>query len=119
DPTPELLKSILASPPVLIPATPGPAPHEDYLTLATVHKLLTVREPSRVVRNILKRIQEDTDGTAKRFVNDVLKRYFRVTLEDIAFDERRDLEIRAPVNQGEYSLDIVSSGSGLNQILQL
>jgi predicted ATPase len=115
----DTLKALLAAGPVLLPATPGPASHEDYLTLASVHKMLAIREPSRVVRNILKRLQEANDQNARRFVDSVLQRYFGATLADIAFDERRDLEIRAPLSQGEYALDIVSSGSGLNQMLQL
>lgn len=115
----EILKTLLANAPVLVPATPGPAAHEDYLTLASVHRMLGVREPSRVVRNILARLHKDDDKSALEFVNGVLKRYFEVVLSPINFDERFDLEIRAPVEQEGFALDIVSSGSGLNQILQL
>jgi predicted ATPase len=115
----ETLQALLGSAPVLLPATPGPSAHEDYLTLAAVHKMLSVREPSRVVRNILSRLQRGEDKPALQFVNDALMQYFGVQLSTINFDERRDLEIRAPVEQEDYSLDIVSSGSGLNQILQL
>lgn len=114
-----LLQSLLSSAPVLLPATPGPAAHEEYLTLAAVHQLLSIREPSRVVRNILRRVQEDENQEAVNFINSILKRYFKVELGNINFDEKRDLELRAPINQGKYDLDIVSSGSGLNQILQL
>lgn len=117
--TPTLLKALLSSAPVLIPATPGPAAHEDFLTLAAVHRLLTVREPSRVVRNILKRLQDDGDAEALRFVDETLVRYFKTNIALIDFDERRDLELRAPLRQDGYDIDIVSSGSGLNQILQL
>lgn len=115
----DLLKALLSAAPVLLPATPGPAAHEDYLTLAAVHKLLSIREPSRVVRNILKRIQDADDKAALEFVDSVLRRYFDVSLSQIKFDERRDLELRAPLQQDGYDLDIVSGGSGLNQILQL
>lgn len=115
----DTLQALLTHSPVLLPATPGPAPHEDYLTLASVHKLLSIREPSRVVRNILLRLQQDGDTEALKYVNDVLDKYFGVSLAQIIFEERRDLEIRAPISQAGYDLDIVSSGSGLNQLLQL
>jgi len=115
----ETLQSLLGAAPVLLPATPGPSAHEDYLTLAAVHKMLSVREPSRVVRNILARLQQGEDTPALEFVNEVLATYFDVKLSSINFDEKRDLEIRAPVEQSGCTLDIVSSGSGLNQILQL
>ncbi|HPR53652.1 MAG TPA: ATP-binding protein [Deltaproteobacteria bacterium] len=115
----EFLKSVLKSMPVLLPATPGPIAHEDYLTLASVHRMLSMREPSRVVRNILTRIQTDGDREAWAFVDIVMKQYFGVSLAEINFDEKRDLEIRAPLAEEDFSVDIVSSGSGMNQILQL
>jgi predicted ATPase len=115
----DVLKALLGAAPVLLPATPGPSAHEDYLTLAAVHKMLSVREPSRVVRNILARLQLGEDQAALQFVNEILSTYFNVKLSQIDFDEKRDLEIRAPMEQEGYALDIVSSGSGLNQILQL
>ena len=89
------LKSLLASLPILLPSTPGPVAHEDYLTLAVVHRILSLREPNRVVRNVLIRLMKE-DKAAWVFVNQVLQKYFNVTLSDINFDERRDLEIRAP-----------------------
>lgn len=114
-----LLKGLLANTPILVPATSGPSPHEDLLTLATVHRYLSIREPSRVIRNILWRLQSEKDVGAIRFVNNVLQHYFQVSLSEMSFDEKFDLELRSPIAQEDYSLDIVSSGSGLNQILQL
>jgi predicted ATPase len=111
------LKEIAGSAPVLLPATPGPSSHEDHISLAQVHRLLNIREPNRVVRNVLLRLQEDLP--ALNFVKDVLNRYFSTNMDIIAFDETRDLEIRAPLREQDYSLDVVSAGSGLNQILQL
>lgn len=52
-------------------------------------------------------------------MEDVLGRYFGVSLEQISFDESRNLEIRAPLVEGDYSVDVVSASSGLNQILQI
>ena len=113
----ETLKEIAGSSPVLLPATPGPSSHEDHISLAQVHRLLNIREPNRVIRNVLLRLQNDT--AALSFVKDVLHRYFGTEMDIIAFDETRDLEIRAPLRDKEYSLDVVSAGSGLNQLLQL
>jgi predicted ATPase len=53
------------------------------------------------------------------FVKEIAERYFGVSLRKIEFDEKLDLEIRADYEETGYALDIVSGGSGLNQILQL
>jgi len=119
DPSPELLKSIASSAPILVPATPGPQAHEPVVALAQLHRLLGMGEPSRVTRNILLQLQNEADIVYWDFVVSIIKRYFDSDLEQIDFDERRDLEIRAPYVEEDFSLDIVSAGSGLNQILQL
>lgn len=116
---PELLQSLMSAIPVLIPSTMGPSAHEEFRTLASVYRLVSIREPSRVVRNILVRLQEEGMQEARAFLDEVLARYFKASLETIVVDEARDVEIRAPLKEGGYSLDIVSSGSGVNQILQL
>ncbi len=118
-PDEHMLKALFKSIPVLLPATPGPDTHETYTTPAQVHRLLNIREPSRVLRNVLLRLQEPENEEARNFVASVLYRYFDTILEEISFDELRDFEIRAPIREGNYSLDVVSAGSGLNQILQL
>lgn len=118
-PDADTLKALVKSLPVLLPATPGPGTHETYTTPAHVHRLLSIREPSRVLRNVLLRLQDPENEDARGFVSDVLARYFDTNLEEISFDESRDFEIRAPLREGNYSLDVVSAGSGLNQILQL
>lgn len=120
EPTPELLKSIAAATPILLPATPGPGSHEQYTTLGQIHRLLAIREPSRIIRNVLCRLQKESGNEeAVKFVSGVMKKYFNASLRDIQFEEARDLEIRAPYSEGSYELDIISAGSGLNQILQL
>ena len=60
EPTPDeaLLRGLLKSIPVLLPATPGPRTHETYTTPAQVHRLLNIREPNQVLRNILLWLQE-------------------------------------------------------------
>jgi predicted ATPase len=119
DPAPELVQSIVSAAPILVPATPGPQAHESVVVLAQLHRLLESSEPSRILRNILLQLQDVQDATSREFVVNVIKRYFDVDLKQIDFDERRDLELRAPYVEEDFSLDIVSAGSGLNQILQL
>jgi predicted ATPase len=119
EPNEALLKAVVAASPVLLPATPGPSPHEQYVSLAQVHRLLSILEPNRVTRNVLWQLQNINDDDAMSFVSSVLHRYFGVGLEPIIFDEVRDLELRAPYKEEDYVLDVVSAGSGLNQILQI
>jgi predicted ATPase len=120
NPTPELIRSIVSSAPILIPATPGPQAHEPVVALAQLHYTLGTGEPARVLHNILLQLQNDDEYEASwDFVSGVVRQYFDVGLEEIDFDERLDLEIRAPYSEADFSLDIVSGGSGLNQILQL
>jgi hypothetical protein len=116
-----LLRSLAGTGTALVPATPGPSAHEDFITLAQVHRMLGIREPSRVIRNVLFRLQQAKPGDeGLGFVSQVLSRYFGIELQNIRFDEARDLELRVPVKEeAEYALDIVSSGAGLNQLLQL
>lgn len=119
-----VLRALAASAPVLIPATPGPGAHEDYYPLAQIHRFLNMREPSRVLRNVLFRLHDQAmhgDSAGLDFLNYVLWRYFRTELREMSFDEARDLEVRAPLQKANasYSLDVVSAGSGLNQMLML
>lgn len=124
EPDEAVLKALAASAPVLIPATPGPGAHEDYYPLAQIHRFLNMREPSRVLRNVLFRLHDQAkrgDSSGLDFLNYVLRHYFRTSLQEMSFDEARDLEIRAPLKNAnaDYSLDVVSAGSGLNQMLML
>jgi hypothetical protein len=67
----------------------------------------------------LQQLESLSDQEPWEFVKSVVNRYFGVELNKIEFDQKLDLEIRAPYSEAGYSLDIVSGGSGLNQILQL
>jgi predicted ATPase len=120
----EVLRSLAAASPVLLPATPGPGSHEDYFPLAQIHRFLSMREPSRVIRNVLLRLTlESANGNsdALDFVNYVLDKYFATTLHRMDFEESKDLEVRAPLRSegADYVLDVVSAGSGLSQVLML
>src|SRR5262249_193019 len=122
EPAPDLhlLRSIASiAPVVLLPASPGPSSHEEHVSLAQVHRIINIREPNRVLRNVLLLLQKEEYRDARNFVEEVLRRYFGVSLQEISFDESRNLEIRSPLVEGDYSVDVVSAGSGLNQILQI
>ncbi|MFC1662369.1 ATP-dependent endonuclease, partial [Gemmatimonadota bacterium] len=124
DPPEEVLRALASASPVLLPTSPGPGAHEDYFPLAQIHRLLSMREPGRVIRNVLLRLMtEAEEGRTEglEFVDHVLNKYFGTAIADMRFEESRDLEVRAPlVREDEaYSLDLVSAGSGLNQILML
>jgi predicted ATPase len=118
-PSPEVLQAILRSAPILLPPTAGPTPHEQVAAIAQLHYIITSGDPARVLRNILWQIQHSGDHEAWEFVKEVADRYFGVIIKEINFDEKYDLEIRADYEEMGYSLDVVSGGSGLNQVLQL
>lgn len=79
---------------------------------------------SQVLRNVLFLIQgpadkEETKTSRFDFVKWAVSHHFGADLGGIVFDPLRDVEIRAPYRQKNYELDIVSAGSGMNQILQI
>jgi hypothetical protein len=124
EPDEELVKTLASITPIFLPATPGPVAHETQLGLAQVHRMVVGREHPYIVRNVLLRLQEsrgneDEKNESHQFVADVLMKYFEVELKMIDFEPARDLEIRAPYRESDYELDIVSAGSGMNQILQI
>ena len=121
EPTPsvELVKAIASSAPILISASPGPQAHEPAVSLAQLHYTLSSGDSARVLHNILLQLERQSDQEPWEFVKSIVNRYFALELGKIDFDEKFDLEIRSPYSEAGYSLDIVSGGSGLNQILQL
>ena len=119
----EVFQQIASTIPVLIPAVSGLNPHEPPHHAAQVHRLAGTGQPWAVLRNILLDIQLDVQGRRTQdrvqFLQDAIRERFGVELTAIDFDSSRDLEIRAAYSEGAYGLDIVSAGSGMNQILQI
>ena len=114
----ELFEQIASTFPVLIPAVSGLDPHEPPYYPAQVHRLAGTGQPWAVLRNILLEIQAQAEER-QRFIHQAIRRYFGVDLAPIEFDSSRDVQIRATYNERDYDLDIVSAGSGMNQILQV
>lgn len=117
--TVELVQAIASSAPIVISASPGPQAHEPAISIAQLHYALNSGDSARVIHNILLQLQQQPDQEPWEFVKKMIKRYFSVELNKTEFDEKLNLEIRSPYSETGYSLDIVSGGSGLNQILQL
>jgi predicted ATP-dependent endonuclease of OLD family len=113
------VKQIADAIPTFIPAAPGPDAHEDRLLPAKIHRTLNERQPSKIVRNIIFDLQEAQSKEELNYIQSVIKKYFSLETTKIAFDPNRDVELRAPVEEGKYQLDIISEGSGFNQILLL
>lgn len=115
----DFVKAIASSAPIIISASPGPQAHEPAISLAQLHYTLGAGDSARVLHNILLKLETQSNKEPWEFVKSIVKRHFAVELDKIEFDETLDLEIRSPYSEAGYSLDIVSGGSGLNQILQL
>ncbi|HYB60658.1 MAG TPA: AAA family ATPase [Methylomirabilota bacterium] len=120
----ETLKKIALTAPVLIPGYSGLVPHEQQFGSAYVQKMTASGLLSQVLRNVLYMIQAPGPGDGGKndrlqFVRSAIALHFGVDLGAINFDPGSDVEMRAPYRQRSYELDIVSAGSGMNQILQI
>jgi ABC-type cobalamin/Fe3+-siderophores transport system ATPase subunit len=119
DLTTDQVKQIADAIPILIPAAPGPESHEERLLPAKIQQILSVRQPSKIIRNIIFELQREDKKEELKYIQSVITKYFSLTLNEIKYDETRDIAIRAPVKEGKYQLDVISEGSGFNQILLL
>ncbi|NUO19885.1 AAA family ATPase [bacterium] len=119
----DAIKDALAMSPMLIPGHVELSPHEEYRVPAQIHRHAIAGQLSSILRNALLTLSQVSTGTPSApgfdFVADAVKRHFGLDVQRVAFDELRDLEIRAPYREGTHDLDIVSAGSGLHQILKI
>jgi ABC-type cobalamin/Fe3+-siderophores transport system ATPase subunit len=114
-----IVKQLARAIPIYILSTQGPVSHEDRLSLAHIHMLLNMRETNKIIRNILLELQINEKLEELSYIQSVVKRYFSIDLDSITYDAKYDLEIRAPIEQEDFKLDLISEGSGFNQILLL
>lgn len=118
----DTLKKIALTAPVLIPGFSGLVAHEQQFGPAYVQKITSSGLLSQVLRNVLYLLQRPGNGEENKrlqFVRSAIKLHFGVDLGVINFDPVTEVEMRAPYKQHDYELDIVSAGSGMNQILQI
>lgn len=120
----DTLKKIALTAPVLIPGYSGLVAHEQQFGPAYVQKMTSSGLLSQVLRNVLYLLQDPRAGNGGendrlQFVRSAIRLHFGVDLGVINFDPLTEVEMRAPYRQGNHELDIVSAGSGMNQILQI
>lgn len=115
----DLLKAVLGVSPVFLPPSGGAQAHEAVSTIAQLHYTLSTGDPGVVLRNILLQLQRPEQKEAWTFVCGVARSHFGIEMQNIAFDEKYDLEIRAPYQDGTCTLDLVSGGAGFSQVLQI
>jgi hypothetical protein len=118
-PPTELLKAALSVSPVFLPPSGGAQSHETVSTIAYLHYILSTGDPGVVLRNILLQLQRSENRDPWEFVCNAARSHFGIEMQNIAFDERYDLELRAPYRDGACSLDLVSGGAGFSQVLQI
>ncbi len=115
--TREHIQKILDSTPVLVPGFVGLLVKEEYRTIARRNQLIMEGRHTEVLRNILLDIKTDV----KKFdtLNQLISKYFNINLNKVEFKELEDSFIKVEYGEGEHDLDLISSGSGFLQILQL
>jgi predicted ATPase len=117
--TEDLLKAVLGVSPVFLPPSGGAQSHEAVSTIAQLHYILSTGDPGVVLRNILLQLQRPEQRDAWNFLCGVARSHFGIEMQSIAFDEKYDLELRAPYREGACTLDLVSGGAGFSQVLQI
>jgi predicted ATPase len=78
---------------------------------------------SEIIRNLVLDIKEQPGGKTYKQLSSILDRYFNFHIDAIKFDKERDLHIITSFSEirekQRISLDLISSGSGLLQVLQI
>lgn len=78
---------------------------------------------SEIIRNLVLDIKGHPGGEAYKQLSNILDHYFNFRIDTIKFDQDQDLYITTSFsetrNRQHVSLDLISSGSGLLQVLQI
>ncbi|MEQ8460624.1 MAG: AAA family ATPase [Sandaracinaceae bacterium] len=108
----------LGQPVAFIPGLVGVLVEEPFATLARRNSLATQGRYSEIFRSSLVQLRErDSDAVAK--INESLGDLFGITVTQIIFDMDTDEHVTVRYKQDGVEYDVVSSGSGLQQIIQV
>lgn len=104
--------------PIYVPGLAGVTTNEDLYRPIARERYISEGRHNEILRNMLYEISKRKSDW-KRFIKS-LESLFKITNLEIPFDETRDEWITALYKEdGKYFLDIISAGSGFQQIIQL
>lgn len=101
-----------------IPGLVGVLVTEPYATRARRNALATQGRYSEIFRSSLQQLNAKNPALLKK-INEWLEGLFGVTVSSVAFDQEADEFVTVRYQQSGVEYDVVSSGSGLQQIIQM
>ncbi len=101
-----------------IPGLVGVLVDEPFASFARRNSLASQGRYSEIFRSSLHQLH-DRDNTRLQKLNDVLLELFGVSVSRVAFDPEADEYVTVEYVRDDTNLDIVSAGSGLQQLVQI
>ena len=101
-----------------IPGLVGVLVNEPYATFARRNSLASQGRYSEIFRSSLHQLNERKRSLLPK-INATLDEFFRIQITRIAFDPNSQEYVTVEYKQSGNSLDIVSSGSGMQQVVQI
>lgn len=108
----------LGSTVAFIPGLVGVLVEEPFASAARRNALATQGRYSEIFRSSLFQLREKDKDAVKK-INEWLGGLFSVSVTTISFDIEKDEFVTIKYKQGDTEYDVVSSGSGLQQIIQV
>ncbi|MDX2007695.1 MAG: AAA family ATPase [Meiothermus sp.] len=103
---------------VYIPGLVGVLVKESYATAARRNSLAAQGRYSEIFRSSLMQLK-NRDTALLTNINVHLEKLFGITVSDVAFNETTDEFVTVKYRQSGKDYDVVSSGSGLQQVIQM
>jgi ABC-type cobalamin/Fe3+-siderophores transport system ATPase subunit len=101
-----------------IPGLVGVLVTEPYTTGARRNALATQGRYSEIFRSSLQQLKTNSPELVKK-INEWLKDLFNVTVSKIEFNDKSDEFVTIKYEQSGTEFDVVSSGAGLQQVIQM
>jgi ABC-type cobalamin/Fe3+-siderophores transport system ATPase subunit len=101
-----------------IPGLVGVLVTEPYATGARRNALATQGRYSEIFRSGLQQLKTNSPALVQK-INEWLKDLFGLTVSTIAFDAQADEFVTVKYTQDHSEFDVVSSGAGLQQVIQM
>lgn len=114
----EQIGSYLDTPVAFIPGLVGVLVTEPYATTARRNSLASQGRYSEIFRSSLEQLSKRNPEFVEA-INKHLKELFGVSLDTVSFDHESDEYVTVRYSQNGSEYDVVSSGSGLQQVIQI
>lgn len=101
-----------------IPGLVGVLVTEPYATTARRNSLASQGRYAEIFRSSMHQLKTKNAALVNQ-INSWLTNLFGVTVSEITFDSESDEYVIVKYRQGDFDLDVVSSGAGLQQVIQI